>query len=100
MVLAAGQQLRGYKTLSLQPVRKPAARLFEVQYVVLMGDVNNDGYVQNADASAVYPRVSFLPVPDDNRYDVDGDGYVKNADASAVYPRVSFLPKPTKPSGH
>ncbi|MFH0982047.1 MAG: dockerin type I domain-containing protein [Planctomycetota bacterium] len=73
---------------------------FEVQYVVLMGDVNDDGWVQNADASAVYPHVSFLPVPDDNPYDVNGDGYVQNADVSAIYPRISFLPKPPKPSGH
>ncbi|MFH0981993.1 MAG: dockerin type I domain-containing protein [Planctomycetota bacterium] len=73
---------------------------FEVQYVVLMGDVDNDGFVKSADASAVYPHVSFLPVPDDSRYDVNGDGYVQNADASAIYPRVSFLPKPAKPSGH
>ncbi|MFH0982385.1 MAG: DNRLRE domain-containing protein [Planctomycetota bacterium] len=73
---------------------------FEVQYVVLMGDVDDDGFVKNADASAIYPRVSFLPKPDDYRWDVDGDGYCKNADASAIYPRVSFQPKPPKPSGH
>ncbi|MFH0981257.1 MAG: dockerin type I domain-containing protein, partial [Planctomycetota bacterium] len=73
---------------------------FEVQYVVMMGDVDNDGFVKNADASAVYAHVSFLPVPDDSRYDINGDGYVQNADASAIYPRVSFLRKPTKPSGH
>ncbi|MFH0981560.1 MAG: right-handed parallel beta-helix repeat-containing protein [Planctomycetota bacterium] len=86
---------------------------FEVQYVTLRGDVNNDGFVKNADASAIYPHVSPQQVPDccaweydpgdpadRGRFDVNGDCYVKNADASAVYPYVSPLPKPPKPSGH
>ncbi|MFH0981770.1 MAG: right-handed parallel beta-helix repeat-containing protein [Planctomycetota bacterium] len=90
-----------------------AAASFEVHYVVLMGDVNNDGFVKNADASAIYPHVSSQRVPDccaweydptdptdRGRFDLNGDCYVKNADASAVYPRVSSLGKPTKPSGH
>ncbi|MFH0980504.1 MAG: dockerin type I domain-containing protein, partial [Planctomycetota bacterium] len=90
-----------------------AAASFEVHYVVLMGDVNNDGFVKNADASAIYPHVSPEQVldccaweydptdPFDNgRFDLNGDCYVKNADASAVYPRVSPEPKPAKPIGH
>ncbi|MFH0981167.1 MAG: hypothetical protein V2A79_06490 [Planctomycetota bacterium] len=89
------------------------AQQFEVQYVVMMGDVNNDGFVKNADASAIYPHVSAEPVQDccaweydptdpfDNgRFDLNGDCLVKNADASAVYPRVSPQGKPAKPSGH
>ena len=73
---------------------------FEVQYVVLMGDVDNNGFVQNLDAGAIYPNVSPLPKPDDYRYDVDGNGFCQNLDAGAVFPRVSPLPKPAKPSGH
>ena len=73
---------------------------FEVQYVVLMGDVDNNGFVQNLDAGAIYPNVSPLPKPDDYRYDVDGNGFCQNLDAGGVFPRVSPLPKPTKPSGH
>ena len=73
---------------------------FEVQYVVLMGDVDNNGFVQNLDAGAIYPNVSPLPKPDDYRYDVDGNGFCQNLDAGGVFPRVSPLPKPAKPSGH
>ena len=73
---------------------------FEVQYVVLMGDVDNNGFVQNLDAGAIYPNVSPLPKPDNYRYDVDGNGFCQNLDAGAVFPRISPLPKPTKPTGH
>ena len=77
-----------------------AAANFEVQYVVLMGDVDNNGFVQNLDAGAIYPNVSPLPKADDYRYDVDGNGFCQNLDAGAVFPKISPLPKPTKPTGH
>ncbi len=77
-----------------------AADVFEVQYVVMMGDVDHNGYVLNADAGAVYAHVSVEPVADDCPWDVDGDGYVKNLDASALQPYISPIPAPPRPSGH
>ena len=73
---------------------------FAVPYVVMMGDVDHNGYVQNADAGAVYAHVSPLPVADDCPWDVDGDGYVKNLDVSAIQPFIAPIPRPPKPSGH
>jgi hypothetical protein len=78
----------------------PAADDFEVQYVVMMGDVNADGRVLALDASAVYAHVSPLPMADDCPWDVDGDGYVQELDAGALFPYVSPVPRPPRPSGH
>ena len=78
----------------------PAADPFEVQYVVMMGDVDHNGYVLNADAGAVYAHVSADPVADDCPWDVDGDGYVKNLDVGALQPFIAPIPAPPKPSGH
>jgi hypothetical protein len=77
-----------------------AADPFEVQYVVMMGDVDADGRVLAGDASVVYAHVSVDPVTDDCPWDVDGDGYVQNLDAGALYPYVSPVPRPPKPGGH
>ncbi len=41
-------------------------RPFEVQYVVPVGDVNNDGKVLANDLSAVFPRIPSPPVPKPN----------------------------------
>ena len=76
------------------------AEYFAVPYVVMLGDVDHNGYVQNADAGAVYAHLSPLPVADDCPWDVDGDGYVKNLDAGALQPFISPVPPPPKPSGH
>ena len=72
---------------------------FLVQYMVLVGDVDNSGRVLSGDASNVYAKVSFDLVNDDVREDVDGSGRVLSGDASSIYPNISFSPLP-KPSGH
>jgi hypothetical protein len=72
---------------------------FEVQYVVQVGDVNNDGKVLANDLSAVFPKIPTNPAGDQERADVNGDGKVLANDLSAVFPRIPSPPVP-KPSGH
>ena len=72
---------------------------FEVQYVVQMGDANNDGRVQFSDLSYINAGVPTDPAHDDDRKDINGDGKVLLDD---VYAANTFVPADTipKPSGH
>lgn len=52
-----------------------------------LGDVNNDGYVDNTDASIILKYDAALIEPDFyiiHAGDVDGDGYIDNTDAARV----------------
>ncbi len=72
---------------------------FEVQYVVQVGDVNNDGKVLAKDLSAIFPKIPTNPANDQERADVNGDGKVLANDLSVVFPHIPSAPVP-KPSGH
>ncbi len=72
---------------------------FEVQYVVQVGDVNDDGKVLANDLSSIFPKIPTNPAEDQERADVNGDGQVLANDLSAVFPRIPSAPVP-KPNGH
>ncbi|MBI1824976.1 MAG: hypothetical protein HY287_17395 [Planctomycetes bacterium] len=70
------------------------------QFVLQVGDVNDDGKVQTNDAGAVYPKVPCVANCGDNRReDVNGDLKIQTNDAGIVYPKVPSLAVP-KPCGH
>ena len=53
----------------------------------LLGDVDSDGYITNADVLAIYKYIynaQLYPL-DETLGDVDKDGYVTNADVLAIY---------------
>ncbi len=72
---------------------------FEIQYLVQMGDVNNDGKVLANDLSAIFPKIPTNPAGDQERADINGDAKVLANDLSAVFPRIPSNTV-TKPSGH
>ncbi|MBI1825792.1 MAG: hypothetical protein HYR83_05345, partial [Planctomycetes bacterium] len=70
------------------------------QFVLQVGDVNDDGKVQTNDAGAVYPKVPCVTNCGDNRReDVNGDQKIQTNDAGTVYPHVPSL-NVAKPCGH
>ncbi|MBI4717171.1 MAG: hypothetical protein HY763_05155 [Planctomycetes bacterium] len=72
---------------------------FTVQYVVQVGDADNDGKVLNLDAGAVNVGVPNFSAADNDRRDVDGDARILNGDVSLVNARIpSFTVQ--KPTGH
>lgn len=89
-----------------QPGAWPSACSFGVggdgpaQFVVQMGDANNDGRVNTLDGGAIYP---FIPCVsgcgDARRQDVNGDQRINTIDPAQVFPKIPSLPV-TKPCGH
>lgn len=71
---------------------------FAVQYLVNVGDANNDALVTGADVSLINANISPLPQPD-SRCDVDGNGRVLGLDYSLANANIDPIAVP-KPSGH
>lgn len=72
---------------------------FAVQYVVQVGDVNNDGRVLNVDFGLVNPAVPSLDVADDDRRDINGDRRILNSDFGVLNSKIPSFPV-AKPAGH
>ncbi|MCK4659638.1 MAG: hypothetical protein KAV82_08980, partial [Phycisphaerae bacterium] len=72
---------------------------FTVQYMVQVGDVNNDGRVMANDLSPIFPMIQTAVASPTERCDINGDGRVKADDLSPVFPNIPSPPVP-KPGGH
>ena len=72
---------------------------FEVHYMVLVGDANNDNRVLPNDLSFINSVVPAFSVPEDSRYDVHGDGRVLVNDLSLANVSIPAFGV-EKPSGH
>jgi hypothetical protein len=71
---------------------------FERDYVVQMGDCDNNGLVVGADFSCVNEGITCFNCPDDRR-DINGDNFILGVDASIVNSFISSFPV-AKPTGH
>ena len=72
---------------------------FQMDYVVVRGDADNDGYTAADDAADIWAMRDLDPVPDDSRYDIDANGDINALDANDAWGyRGSTAPE--KPSGH
>ena len=72
---------------------------FVVQYVVQVGDANNDGRVLNTDFGVINAAIPIFKAADDDRRDINGDGRVLNTDFGVTNSKIPSFPVP-KPSGH
>ncbi len=72
---------------------------FLVQYVVQVGDADNNGVVLNLDVGLVNAGIPNLGADDQDRRDIDGDATILNDDASTVNARIPSF-RVLKPSGH
>ncbi len=73
--------------------------IFEVQYMVQIGDANGDGGVFNFDAGVINGGIPDFGAADQDRRDIDGDGTILNDDISIMNVRIPSFPV-AKPSGH
>ena len=71
---------------------------FEVQYVVQVGDANNDGAVLNSDVLLINASVPCFSGCDE-RLDINGDGRILSLDVLIANANVPSFPV-DKPSGH
>ncbi len=71
---------------------------FERDYVVKVGDCDNNGFVVGADFSCVNARIPCFNCPDE-RGDIDGDNIIVGADSSLVNSKIASFPV-AKPTGH
>ncbi len=72
---------------------------FTVQYVVQVGDANNDGRVLNTDFGLVNAAIPTFSAADDDRRDINGDGRILNTDFGVLNSKIPSFPV-AKPSGH
>ncbi len=72
---------------------------FTVQYVVQVGDANNDGRVLNTDFGVINAVIPIFSAADDDRRDINGDGRVLNTDFGVTNSKIPSFPV-AKPSGH
>jgi hypothetical protein len=72
---------------------------FTLQYVVQVGDANNDGRVLNTDIGVINAAIPSFSAADDDRRDINGDGRILNTDVGAANVNIPSFPVP-KPSGH
>jgi hypothetical protein len=76
----------------------PGVADFQVDYVVVVGDVSNDGFNDFSDLSAIFANQTGA-AEDDDPYDVNADGFVDFSDLSAAFGfNGSF--DPGKPGDH
>ena len=70
---------------------------FEFQFVVQIGDANNDGRVLFTDLANINACIPTDPAADSNRRDINGDGRVLFTDMAAANARIpsDIVPKPT-----
>jgi len=72
---------------------------FIVQYLVQVGDADNDCQVLNRDIGVINPAIPSFNAADDDRRDIDGDGNILNRDVGLANQNIPSLTVP-KPSGH
>ncbi|GEM_PF-2226423 len=72
---------------------------FTVQYVVQIGDADNDQQVLNLDTGLINAAIPNFSPADDDRRNIDGDGAILSADVSSTNARIPSL-RVNKPSGH
>lgn len=72
---------------------------FTVQYVVQVGDANNDGRVLNTDFGVINAVIPIFSAANDDRRDINGDGRVLNTDFGVANSKIPSFPV-AKPSGH
>ncbi|MFQ5591564.1 MAG: hypothetical protein ACE5HE_10410 [Phycisphaerae bacterium] len=72
---------------------------FSVEYVVQVGDSDNDGRVLNLDVGLINAAIPDLDADEEDRRDIDGDGTVLNADVSTANAHLPSLAVP-RPGGH
>ena len=72
---------------------------FAVDYVVQIGDANNDGAVLNLDAGLINAGVPNFAATDQDRRDIDGDATILNDDVSTANVYIPSF-RVAKPSGH
>lgn len=73
--------------------------VFEVQYVVQIGDADGSLGVFNLDAGTINGGIPNFSAGDQDRRDIDGDGTILNGDVSTMNPRIPSFPV-AKPTGH
>ena len=72
---------------------------FTVQYVVQVGDANNDGRVLNTDFGWVNAAIPNFKAADDDRRDINGDGRILNTDFGVLNSKIPSF-HVAKPDGH
>ncbi len=72
---------------------------FTVQYVVQVGDANNDGRVLNTDFGVINAAIPIFNATDDDRRDINGDGRVLNTDFGVANSKIPSFTV-AKPEGH
>ncbi len=72
---------------------------FRVDYVVQVGDANNDGRVLNTDVGFINPAIPDFFPSDGDRRDVNGDGRILNTDVGVANGNIPSFPV-AKPDGH
>jgi len=72
---------------------------FTVQYVVQVGDANNDGRVLNTDFGVINAVIPIFSAADDDRRDINGDGRVLNTDFGVTNSKIPSFTV-AKPEGH
>ncbi|NLE57225.1 MAG: hypothetical protein GX616_02615 [Planctomycetes bacterium] len=72
---------------------------FTVQYVVQVGDANDDGRVLNTDFGVINAAIPVFSAADDDRRDINGDGRILNTDFGIVNSKIPSFPV-AKPTGH
>jgi hypothetical protein len=72
---------------------------FEMHFVKMVGDCNNDGRVLAIDVSCINPHIPCFSCPD-ARCDINGDDRCLAIDVSVTNTNIPTFATPAKPSGH
>ena len=76
----------------------PGVASFEMDYVVVRGDVNNSGFTNFSDLSTINQNLTGTSV-DDDVYDINASGFVNFSDISTANQSINSE-APAKPDGH
>jgi len=71
---------------------------FKVTHISMPGNVNNDGFTDFSDLSAIFASQTNSPA-DNDPYNVNADGFVDFSDLSAAF-SFNGAVRPAKPDGH
>jgi hypothetical protein len=83
----AGAVLTHRTWIAIREANHPGINPFRVNLVVQVGDVNNNGLVNNGDANQVNGGIPCAACPDDRR-DINGDNRINNGDTNLVNGRI------------
>jgi hypothetical protein len=72
---------------------------FEVQYVLQVGDANDDGRVLSSDLALINTGVPTDPAADNDRRDINGDGRILFNDMAVANAKIPSDTVP-EPTGH